>query len=243
MSFPLVNLDPQLFLSGLEGGLVLYEQPIHYKDGSVAYEVLLRQKGRGDEIYSALPLIMSMEEDRTIPLLDRAVIRAVFKAGSKGKIRHVNISPVTLNYNGKLVEDIRGQMSHWNVDSNMIRFEITEKTSIQSAGYSTAAKIAQLGFDLVFDDWGMGHTLWGMITLKPRSIKIDAKFIQGMMKSPMYKKLVSTMIEQGHAIGSRVIAEGVETLEIYNECVNMGFDGYQGFYLGRPVVLTYEYSI
>jgi EAL domain-containing protein (putative c-di-GMP-specific phosphodiesterase class I) len=47
--------------------------------------------------------------------------------------------------------------------------------------------------------------------------------------------IVRTTIDLGHNLGLDVVAEGVETREIWDRLAGLGCDTVQGFYLGRPV--------
>ena len=46
--------------------------------------------------------------------------------------------------------------------------------------------------------------------------------------------IVSAIISLGHSLGLKVIAEGIETREQYQELCNLGCDAAQGYYCGRP---------
>ena len=43
------------------------------------------------------------------------------------------------------------------------------------------------------------------------------------------------MIELSHALGKRVLAEGVETVEQLNLLKSLGCDAVQGYFISRPV--------
>jgi EAL domain-containing protein (putative c-di-GMP-specific phosphodiesterase class I) len=69
-------------------------------------------------------------------------------------------------------------------------------------------------------------------------IKIDKSFIIGMMADTMSVSIVRSVIELGHNMGLRVVAEGVENREAWEKLVALGCDLAQGHYLCPPMPPT-----
>ena len=66
-------------------------------------------------------------------------------------------------------------------------------------------------------------------------MKIDQSFVQNMVQNSRDSCIVRTIIELGHNLGLRVVAEGVEghsSLDLLN---GLGCDVAQGFYLSHPL--------
>jgi EAL domain-containing protein (putative c-di-GMP-specific phosphodiesterase class I) len=71
-------------------------------------------------------------------------------------------------------------------------------------------------------------------------LKIDRSFIAGLRREPngvstKDTEIVKAMIELTHALGLRVIAEGVETSEQLAQLRNMECDFAQGNYFSEPL--------
>jgi len=66
-------------------------------------------------------------------------------------------------------------------------------------------------------------------------LKIDYSFISGMMKNENDTAIVRSIIELGHHLNLKVVAEGVEVSECWNRLVSMGCDMVQGYYIARPL--------
>lgn len=66
-------------------------------------------------------------------------------------------------------------------------------------------------------------------------MKIDKSFIIGMLAEDESAVIVRSTIELGHNLGLRVIAEGVESAEIWQELLPLGCDLLQGYHLSRPM--------
>jgi EAL domain-containing protein (putative c-di-GMP-specific phosphodiesterase class I) len=67
------------------------------------------------------------------------------------------------------------------------------------------------------------------------SIKIDKSFVMAMAEDPGNATIVQSTIDLGHNLGLRVVAEGVETVEVYNKLAALGCDYAQGYFLSRPL--------
>jgi EAL domain-containing protein (putative c-di-GMP-specific phosphodiesterase class I) len=66
-------------------------------------------------------------------------------------------------------------------------------------------------------------------------IKIDRTFIFGMASDPADAAIVRSTIELAHNLRLRVVAEGVETREVWERLAALRCDLAQGFYLTRPL--------
>ena len=70
------------------------------------------------------------------------------------------------------------------------------------------------------------------------AVKIDQSFVAELPTSADDQAIVRAVVEMGHSLRLRVIAEGVETAEQLATLRSMGCDEYQGYYGGRPVPAT-----
>lgn len=92
------------------------------------------------------------------------------------------------------------------------------------------------GVALAIDDFGTGFASLGALRrFVPDLVKVDRAFVSGLTGSPTDAALVRAVIQMGHALGIRVVAEGVETQEQHHLLSVLGCDLAQGFLHGRPV--------
>jgi EAL domain-containing protein (putative c-di-GMP-specific phosphodiesterase class I) len=56
-----------------------------------------------------------------------------------------------------------------------------------------------------------------------------------MLESPAHKAIVRSIVDLGHNLGLRVVAEGVETEEALDSLHSVGCDEVQGYLLARPM--------
>ncbi|MGF1463703.1 MAG: EAL domain-containing protein [Maricaulaceae bacterium] len=93
-----------------------------------------------------------------------------------------------------------------------------------------------LGFEIAIDDFGSGYSnMRYLMDLPAQILKIDQTFIRALPDQPKSATLVRGMIELGHALGFRVVAEGVETAQILDQLRGWGCDEVQGYHLARPM--------
>ncbi|TCO74146.1 GGDEF domain-containing protein [Rhodovulum euryhalinum] len=93
------------------------------------------------------------------------------------------------------------------------------------------------GFLIAIDDFGTGSSGMQMLyQASPDFIKIDRFFIKSMPSDAKKRLLVSSIVDLAHTLGSRVIAEGVETIEELVSCREANCDLVQGYLIARPSV-------
>jgi len=118
-----------------------------------------------------------------------------------------------------------------------ICFEISEKHPFRDN--TDAARILEgyrsQGYMIAVDDCGTGFSgLQMLYYTEPDFIKIDRFFIQNMENDPKKRLVVSTIVNFAHFMGSLVLAEGVETIEEFFLCKEIGCDMVQGYFIQRP---------
>ena len=74
-------------------------------------------------------------------------------------------------------------------------------------------QLHDLGVKVSIDDFGTGYSSLSYLkTLPVDEVKIDQSFVQNMVQNSRDSCIVRTIIELGHNLGLRVVAEGVEAL-------------------------------
>lgn len=149
----------------------------------------------------------------------------------------VNISAVELiNYElaSNIIEAIKttGALLEW------IEIEITESALMKTP--DVAVKVMQqlvdAGVLISIDDFGTGYSSLSYLKSLPASfIKIDQSFIRNLLNSPEDQAVVQAVVAMSHALGKKVIAEGVETQEQLQYLTENGCDIAQGYWFSKPV--------
>jgi diguanylate cyclase len=123
----------------------------------------------------------------------------------------------------------------WGVDPARLKLEITESSIMEQSSIATVTRLSALGVALSIDDFGTGYSSLAYLKRLPvNEIKIDKSFITAMMGDSASVSIVRSIIELGHNMGLRVVAEGVENQEPWDTLVTLGCDLAQGYYLCPP---------
>jgi EAL domain-containing protein (putative c-di-GMP-specific phosphodiesterase class I) len=100
-------------------------------------------------------------------------------------------------------------------------------------------RLRSLGVGLSLDDFGTGHSSLAYLRrLQVDELKIDRSFVTDMVRDGQNAAIVRSTIDLAHAVGCRIVAEGVEDAETLFELKAMGADEVQGFYLSPAVPPT-----
>lgn len=121
-----------------------------------------------------------------------------------------------------------------------LQIELTETTLINSSetvkGHIQA--VVDMGVGLAMDDFGTGYSTIDVLSQWPFSVvKIDQGLIGRMQTDEKSVTIVRNSIHMAHQLGLKVLAEGVETEEVYDFLLKSGCSEVQGFLLARPMPL------
>ena len=100
---------------------------------------------------------------------------------------------------------------------------------------ATLKSLRNLGIRIALDDFGTGYSsLHHLRELSLDTIKIDRSFIMQMLDKPEEAKIVQAILGLGHSLGLQTTAEGIETKEVLEKLISLGYETGQGFLFGRP---------
>ena len=138
----------------------------------------------------------------------------------------------------ELPEQIEALLRDTGVSPENLELEITE-TSIMSDPQRvirTLHQIRQLGVRFAIDDFGTGYSSFAYLTKLPVScIKIDKSFVQNIETDRDNAVIVKSIVDLGHNLGMKVVAEGVETVTAKKMLAAFQCDDGQGYHFCRPI--------
>ena len=149
----------------------------------------------------------------------------------------VNVSVRDLS-DAKFADVVAGLLREHDLPAQALKLEITEHVLMADPGRMTHAleSIGRLGVDLSLDDFGTGYSsLVHLKRLPVSELKVDRSFVQRMTSDPDDAAIVRSIVDLGHSLGLRVVAEGVETIESWHALAALGCDLAQGYLISRPV--------
>lgn len=105
-----------------------------------------------------------------------------------------------------------------------------------------APELTQLkadGYGISIDDFGTGYSNLGMVKkVSPDYLKIDRSFVFEMEDATLRSSLIPEIIAIARAVGSEVIAEGIETAAQEAQLRALGVQYGQGYFFARPMPLA-----
>ena len=120
--------------------------------------------------------------------------------------------------------------------ASRVVLEITERIGLDTVGGpARVAMLRQCGYRIAVDDLGAGYAALGALaTLEPEIVKLDMSLIRGLDLHATKRRVVGAIATLCRELGSRVIAEGVETQAELAAVRELGVDLIQGYLLARP---------
>lgn len=98
-----------------------------------------------------------------------------------------------------------------------------------------AAMIKRYGASLSLHHFGRGNAEFAYLqTLPVDYLKIDRHFIQHVVTDPDTRFFVRSLVAIANSCDITILAEGVETEEQWQALIDLGIQGGQGYWLGKP---------
>jgi EAL domain-containing protein (putative c-di-GMP-specific phosphodiesterase class I) len=122
--------------------------------------------------------------------------------------------------------------------ADRIVIELTESRPVQDFPMlrRSLERLRTLGYGAAIDDVGPAvPRLAPLLKLPFTSLKLDKDLVQQVSVSSKVRTFMATTIAQARARGLTVVAEGVETEEIWQQMRDLGADEVQGFLAARPL--------
>jgi len=239
-----LTLEQDLRQAIKQGEFELYYQPqVNSKDLMiVGFEALIRWIHPEKGLISPDQFIPLAEEIGLINQLGEWVTQKAcqqFKSWHDQSLSHLRLS---INLSGRQLEPEQIKrlcqiVEESGINPDLVEFELTESYLMQHADKMTVLlqPIRNCGIHLAVDDFGQGYSSLAYLKRLPiDKLKIDQSLIRDIPIDENDQAICQGVIAMGHALGLKVIAEGVET-EIHQNFLKLaGCDELQGFYFGKP---------
>lgn len=224
----------------------VYYQPIYcVNDKSFSgCEALIRLKDEKLGFISPDEFIPIAEQNGKIIEVGRFVIEEVCSFIKSERLLERGITFVDINLSviqcmhPEIINDIEKTLEKYNVPRSMVNLEITETASAQSYAM-LQTKLNELhsnGFTISLDDFGTGFaSVEYLINFPFDVVKLDKSLVWAYMSTKKYEPILQHYMPMLHSLGTRIVAEGVETLEMANALIALGCDYLQGYYYSRPI--------
>jgi diguanylate cyclase (GGDEF)-like protein len=137
-----------------------------------------------------------------------------------------------------LVERLQGALRRHRIDPSLLTCEITESVAMEDTRGTQNAfqRLGRAGIHLSIDDFGTGYSSLSYLRQLPaEELKIDRSFIMDLESNDDARAIVDAVVRLAHALGLKVVAEGVDTTRQCEILLGLGCDELQGFLFARPM--------
>ena len=228
--------------------LMLHYQPVVEIDGitTVGVEALIRWQHPDQGLVSPYRFIPVAEESGLIIPIGAWVLEEACHqlrdwhhqgpTGPQGSVE-VNLSARQID-NPQIVRTVEEILSRTGLPPEHLTLEITESALMKDAGSALQVlrALKEIGVLLAIDDFGTGYSSLSYLQRFPLDVlKVDRSFVEELGVSSEGEEIVSAVIKLAHALGLKVVAEGVETTRQLEVLRSLECDYAQGFLFSRPV--------
>lgn len=223
---------------------VVYQPLVRSGDGkTLGVEALLRWDVPGRGAIPPGAFIPTAERYGLMPRIGRWVMRtACAQLGTwhevglgKDLLVHVNLSCPEL-LDPDLVETVWRTLSDTGITPGQLCLEVTEPI-IRAGGPAAETALHTLediGVQLALDDFGTGSSIQALTRFQFDYAKVGRGLI-GDLDSPLHRgRLIKGLLGMSKALGTTLIAEGIEHGDEIDRIAALGIVRIQGFATGRP---------
>ena len=224
--------------------LLHYQPKVSLADGSVtSAEALLRWQHPTRGLLPPGAFLPVLESSGLMEPVTRWVLReAVRQAASWRKAGMplpvaVNLAPRSL-LEDDLPARVLATLAGADLPASFLELEITE-TAVMTDPKRAAVVLSQLrarGVRVAIDDFGAGYTsLAHLRSLPIATLKLDRSLISHMLERPEDDAVSEALINLAHRLGLSVVAEGIETQDVWQRLAELGCDEAQGYLISPPL--------
>jgi diguanylate cyclase (GGDEF)-like protein len=243
------HAERQFILRELEaaisaGALEVHYQPIVAADGSgiVGAEGLLRWTHPLRGPISPSLFIPLAEQSGLMSRLSEFVLRQALADGARWPdlFVSVNLSPLQIR-DAAFVDLVAAIIGETGIAASRVVLEVTEGALIDDPRQAEPRleALRALGVRIALDDFGTGcSSLSYLQRFAVDRLKIDRAFVASLGTSGNAGAIIQSMVTLGHALGMKVLGEGVETDEQRVLLRLAGCDELQGHLFAMPAPAT-----
>ncbi len=149
----------------------------------------------------------------------------------------INVSPIEL-YDERTADRLLNIVREKDVSPYQVEIEITESSILDNfdLARSILTQFQNEGVKVVLDDFGTAYSSLNLLLNIPVDvIKIDRSFVTQLHEMNDNRAVVQAIIQMARAMGKRVVAEGVETVDERDCLIRLGCREMQGYLYAKPM--------
>lgn len=243
-----IRLEKELQTAITQRQLITWYQPIiDLKNNSICgVETLVRWNHPERGIMPPSTFIPLAEKSELILAISEYVMQEACKDFLSWK--HLIPTPVYVAINlsardfqkKEFIQRLDNAMAATNISSKDVALEVTESLLMEDPKQAIATLKAcrQIGASIFVDDFGTGYSSLSYLSALPLDVlKIDRSFVKDITTNGHNLLIATATINLAHALGLKVVAEGIETSEQKEALTILGCDKAQGYYFAKPMPL------
>jgi len=205
----------------------------------VGAEALARIATPSAGLASPAAYVELAERNHRIDALTFAMARAV-----AGHVKQFGGLPCSINISPLSLERVEfaGQLANAITEAGLacsqFVLEVTESRVLEygANAFETMTALRAQGFGLAIDDFGAGPSNIDRLRNYPfTEVKIDPAFTRLAMDEAYAKAALVSCVRLARDHGLKVVAEGIETQQMWDFMSWLGVDEAQGYLLSRPM--------
>lgn len=235
---------PSLLDAAIErGGLhPFFHAKVSMATGKIAGFEALARIGSPQSLAGPAPYVELAERTSRIDALTFAMMRSV--ARLVADFNDVSDLPCSVNISRSSLErpefasQLADVVSGAGLECGQFTLEVTETMPADYGprAFETMTALRAKGFGIAVDDFGAGASNIDRLRMFPfTEMKIDPAFTRLAMQEAFAKAAMVSCVKVARNIGLKVVAEGVETQDMWDFMKWAGVDEAQGFLLSRPL--------
>lgn len=176
-------------------------------------------------------------EPITHQIMDQAIDWLASPGPGTGLSLSVNLSARTMT-DLEFADELAGRCRGAGIDPDRLILELTETAAMDDPelALDLVTRLRMKGFHVSIDDVGTGYSSIAQLARLPFSeMKVDKSFVMTAESSPESRTIISSIVELGHNLELRVVAEGVENEKTLDFLRDIGCDYAQGFFIAHPM--------
>lgn len=216
---------------------IFHYQPVYGVGGELVHLEVLCRLREGNELLSAGVFWPMVERFHMSADLDRVLIEMLAEQNpAGGSVLCVNLSPNSLR-NENFLPWLEGFLTSNAEFAKRLQFELpaqileADETILRGVVNTFAPMCAGVSLD----HFGVaGSEFMHLQSINLRMLKVDMRFTHSMDPKSDSRFYVETLLKIARSCDLTLFAEGIETEEQWQAVQELGLDGGQGYYLGRP---------
>ena len=238
--------QPSLLDAAIERGALhpFFQAKVSMTSGQITgAEALARIAVTPTEFANPVPYVELAERNNRIDDLTFVMTRIValhaktFFVGGRPMPVSINISPVSLTrlaFPDMMANAVEGV----GIPVSQVTLEVTETRLLEYGpeALDIFARLRIKGFGLSIDDFGTGASNIDRLQMYPfTELKIDQSFTRGALSDGFARASVEMSVRLAKEMGLKIVAEGVETYEMWSFLADLGIDEAQGYLMAKPM--------